>query len=79
MKLSEAEAQLMKSILPEDYFKKVFDLIVNIPLDSIKHDSEKFVKHCKECKGKNLLLTTSTNYEKIGKYHNFRSYSTDSV
>ena len=52
VKLSEAEVSLMKSILTEEKFsKKVFDLIVSIPLDSIKYDSEKFVRHCKECKG----------------------------
>ena len=42
----------MKAILPEEDFKKVFDLIVNIPLDSIKQDAGRFVRHCKECKGK---------------------------
>jgi len=49
--LSEAEVSLMKAILPEEDFKKVFDLIVNIPLDSIKQDAGRFVRHCKECKG----------------------------
>ena len=52
VRLSEAEVSLMKAILPEDDFKKVFDLIVNIPLDSIKQDAGRFVRHCKECKGK---------------------------
>ena len=51
VRLSEAEVSLMKAILPEDDFKKVFDLIVNIPLDSIKQDAGRFVRHCKECKG----------------------------
>ena len=57
VKLSEAEVNLMKAILTEDKLsKKVFDLIVSIPLDSIKFDSEKFVRHCKECKGRKLLV-----------------------
>ena len=54
VKLAEAEVALMKTVLPEDehIYRKVFDLMVNMPLDTIKQDSEKFVKHCKECKGK---------------------------
>jgi hypothetical protein len=39
----------MQKILPEQYFKKVFDLIVNVPLDGVRQDGKRFVQHIKEC------------------------------
>ena len=49
IKLCEKETSLMKKVLPDQYFKKVFDLIVNIPLDGLRQDAKRFAQHIKEC------------------------------
>jgi len=39
----------MRKVLPEQYYNKVFDLVVNIPLDGLRQDGKRFAQFIKEC------------------------------